>query len=502
MGKKSRRKTEFGDFQTPYALALQACALLSSRGFAPATVVEPTCGVGNFLRAAVETFPTAQNFLGLEINPGYVEQARANLATYSPTASLDIIEKDFYEYDWRTFLKRSREPILVIGNPPWVTNSELGLLGSTNLPVKSNVYGLSGFDAVSGKSNFDISEWMLLVLMQLLSGRNACLGMLCKTSVARKVLLYAWKNRLTIQEAAIHPINAKEQFGAAVDACFLTCHFTDEAVQTEASVYSDLDSRSPVQQIGLREGELVADVVAFDRWKHLRGAGPYKWRSGIKHDCSKIMEFEYDGTTWLNGLGEQVTLEPDCLYPMLKSSDIANGSVATPRKWMLVTQQYVGQDTRPISAAAPLTWQYLLKHSEFLDRRGSSIYKKRARFSIFGVGDYSFADWKVAISGLYKRLTFRVVGPHRGKPVVLDDTAYSIPCATEDEAECVCSLLSSDVAKEFLGAYVFWDSKRPITVQLLSRLDVSALAKQLGRSDELSQKSGTSVVAARSRSLF
>ncbi len=30
-------------------------------------------------------------------------------------------------------------------------------------------------------------------------------------------------------------------------------------------------------------------------------------------------------------------------------------------------------------------------HAEFLDRRGSIIYRKNPRFCLFGVGDHSFA---------------------------------------------------------------------------------------------------------------
>ena len=77
--------------------------------------------------------------------------------------------------------------ILVIGNPPWVTNSDLGQLGSNNLPTKTNFQGLRGFDARTGKSNFDISEWILVRLIEALPPDGA-IAMLCKTMTARKVL--------------------------------------------------------------------------------------------------------------------------------------------------------------------------------------------------------------------------------------------------------------------------------------------------------------------------
>jgi hypothetical protein len=104
---------------------------------------------------------------------------------------------------------------------------------------------------------------------------------------------------------------------------------------------------------------------------------------------------------------------------------------------------------------------------------------------VFGVGDYSFTSWKVAISGFYKKLDFRVVGPHQGKPVVLDDTCYFLACDSREEAQLLARLLNSDTAKEFFSALVFWDAKRPITVALLRRLDILALAQSLGVESQL-----------------
>jgi hypothetical protein len=101
------------------------------------------------------------------------------------------------------------------------------------------------------------------------------------------------------------------------------------------------------------------------------------------------------------------------------------------------------------------------------------------------VGDYSFAYWKVAISGFYKKLHFKVVGPYGEKPVVLDDTCYFVACKTKEEAFLIAELLNSDIAKDFFSAFVFWDEKRPITVRLLKRLDLLVLARELDMEETL-----------------
>lgn len=123
-------------------------------------------------------------------------------------------------------------------------------------------------------------------------------------------------------------------------------------------------------------------------------------------------------------------------------------------------------------------------HQEKLNARRSSIYKNAPRFSIFGVGDYSFSPWKVVISGLYKNIWFNIVGTYKGKPVVLDDTCYFLGFSSEEKARFIHKLLSSDIAKKFISSVVFTDNKRPITVAILNRISLKQLAIHLKKLDQ------------------
>src|ERR1019366_7153475 len=100
--------------------------------------------------------------------------------------------------------------------------------------------------------------------------------------------------------------------------------------------------------------------------------------------------------------------------------DVANDRHA-PHRFVLVTQRALGEDTGAIRERAPKTWAYLIAHRRQLDARKSSIYRGQPAFAMFGVGDYAFAPYKVAIGGLYKRLSFQVIGLVKGRPVMLDD---------------------------------------------------------------------------------
>lgn len=476
---KSKQRTEFGDFQTPTELARDICALLARRGIAPESIVEPTCGKGSILAAALEQFPHVKRAMGLDINAEYVSAACEAVSSQRYAGELDIHQSDFFETDWAKCLSGLPEPILVVGNPPWVTNAELGILSSRNLPKKANDGREKGLDALTGKSNFDISEWMLKRLLDVLNGRNAVLAMLCKTAVARKAVLHAWKTRMSLSDSSIFRIDAALHFKAAVDACLLICSFRLSERSRDCMIHDAFGHGEPEHRIGYRDDRLVADISRYDRRKHLQGEEIYKWRSGVKHDCAKVMELTREGSRYRNGLGELVELDDEYLFPMLKSSDVANDRTSEPRRWMLVTQRTVGDETDSLRLAARKTWDYLSRHGELLDRRASSVYRSRPRFSVFGVGPYSFAPWKVAISGFYKRLDFKVVGSIGEKPILLDDTSYFVACRTEPEATYVASLLNSPAASEFFRAFVFWDAKRPITVDLLRRLDLLKLAREM-----------------------
>jgi hypothetical protein len=475
MEKKAKDQRQFGDFQTPLSLAEAVVGVLRRLDIAPRSIIEPSCGEGAFLLAAIEAFPNAERLIGVDLNAGHLSVLSRQ------TKRVEAIHADFFQHDWDALLADLPQPILILGNPPWVTSSELSSLESANVPTKSNFQLHRGYDAITGKSNFDISEWMLLRYLQWLTERSGSIAVLCKTAVARKTLLHAWKHRLPVAGSALFGIDAQKHFAASVDACLLVMEMAEGSHCVDCAVYDALDAATPARIIGYRDDNGLSNVAHYEKWCELNAADQaYRWRSGIKHDCSKVMELEREGGGYRNAIGELVDLEADYVYPMLKSSDIGNGHIRYGRKYMLVTQKHVGEDTDAIRIAAPRTWRYLESHRELFDRRGSSIYRNRPSYSIFGVGDYSFSSWKVAISGFYKRLSFQVVEPLEDKAVVLDDTAYFLPCCSEAEARFIAGLLNSEPARQFLESMIFWSDKRPITAEILRRLDLGALSRRLG----------------------
>jgi hypothetical protein len=478
----SNAKIEFGDFQTPQILTNEICALLRERQIDPAVILEPTCGVGSFLIAAAKTFPNAKLF-GWDINSEYVEQARIVLDQAGATKRSTISTKDFFKHDWECELSAFNDELLILGNLPWVTNSTISSLNGSNVPVKHNFQNFRGIEARTGKANFDISEWMLIQLIKSLRGKSATIAMLCKTAIARKLLRFAWQNDGRISKASLHRIDAKKYFNASVDACLLLLQ-TGQTGLSEADVFENLQTQTPVKAFGLAGHDLVSDIRTYRKLKHFEGLCPYQWRSGVKHDCSSVMELWRDGeNSFHNKLEEEIELESDFLFPLLKCSDLAN-SRTEPNRFVLVTQTRVGQDTSEILTKAPRTWDYLDSHRQLLDARKSSIYSNRIPFAVFGIGDYSFTPWKVAVSGLHKTPRFIFIKPFENKPVLFDDTCYFLSFQNAKEAKIVAEILNSEPCLQFISALIFQDSKRPVTVELLERLNLHTIAEAAGLIDE------------------
>lgn len=457
-----RAGEEFGDFQTPRALAAQVLRTLPRRNWS--RILEPTCGVGNFLHEAARLFGDAQ-LMGIELQADYAGAALASGAR--------ILERDIFamrldqELTWR-----KNGPLLVVGNPPWVTNSRLARLESRNRPVRTNLKNLSGYDAMTGSSNFDIAEYIWLKLITDLRRHSPTISLLCKTQVARNVLQYCAQFGLPVSSASLHVIDARRWFGVAVDACLFTLEVNRGRTAYVCPVYDSLDSTRPVRSFGVVDGRLVADIGAYA--KGVDGACPIEWRQGMKHDAAAVMELVHDDGPRTRG-GEAVEIEDDYLYPLLKCTDVYRGRTGLSR-WVIVPQKTFGEDTRSLERDAPKLWTYLSNNGDALDGRKSSIYQNRPRFSVFGLGEYSFAPYKIAVSGLHKSPEFRLIGPVAGKPVFFDDACYMLPFREPAEAAAVAALLRTEPVRALLRALTFWDAKRPITKKLLRRIDLAAVA--------------------------
>lgn len=489
---------DMGDFQTPPALVAAVLARLGPVGARWPRVLEPTCGRGHFLAGLLALDPPPREILGVELQDGHLAAARAVAGTAPGSVRVGLTGASLFGLDLRSALDwRGGGPLLVVGNPPWVTNAALGALGSGNRPARVNSARRRGIDAKTGASNFDIAEAVWRKLLAELADDAPTIALLCKTSVARNVLEHAARAGLPVAAAAVVRVDARAWFGAAVEACLLCLTLGAGGAGVAAGalervpVYPALDAAEPAAAMGFARGRLVADVDAYAPFAYADGACPFVWRQGLKHDAAGVMELEpAAGGGLVNAGGEPADVEPGHVYPLLKGSDLARpGSAAPlPRRWVVVTQRTTGEDTDRLEREAPRLWAYLRGRSGAFARRRSSVYRGRPEFALFGIGPYSFAPYKVAVSGLHRGPVFHAVGPARGagddpgpRPVMFDDTCYFLPFDAPERAALAAALLNEPAATGLLRALAFPGAKRPVTKAVLQRLDLGAVLARADR---------------------
>ena len=489
---EQEKRVEYGDWQTNFELACRVCLLIKNQGITPEVIIEPTCGIGNFILASVIVFgDTAKDIYGIEIYKPYLNELKFRFLEYALknpgviNSRIHLIHQSIFGFNFDSLQIDNNKNVLVVGNPPWVTNSKLSEINSENLPKKSNFKNVKGLEAITGKANFDIAEYITYQLLDSFHSQNACLAFLIKNSVAKNIVYEQKNGKYNIENMTQYNIDAKKEFNVSVAACLFVAKL-GRGKAKQCSV-TDLYTLDPPFSYGWVKECFVANVDDYMSYSNIDGECQLTWWSGLKHDCSKVMELEKKDGKFYNNLKEEVDIEPDLVYPILKSSDLKGEEVTSFRKYVIVTQKSTSDDTSRIKIKQPQTYSYLVNHSAWFDKRGSVIYRKRPKFCIFGIGSYSFLQYKIAIAGLYKSTRFSLVKPMENKCVMLDDTCYLLGFDDEDTANCVLKILNSEIVQRFMKSLVFYDAKRSINKDLLMRIDLEKAAKKLYTADLLSE---------------
>ena len=337
---------------------------------------------------------------------------------------------------------------------------------------------MKGIDAITGASNFDICEYIILQLINEYRDTNTIIAMLCKTSVARNIFKELKRNYINFTSCNILEFDAAKIFGINASACVLVIQLSEKTASSDiCSVYDFENSATLKSQFGYADGQFYSNLDA--ETENFDGRCCFEWRQGVKHDCSKVMELTMQNGTLQNGRKETVQIEDDIVFPLIKSSMFKAPIIHSFSKYVIVTQKKAREETGHLEQELPKTWEYLSDNIELFENRKSSIYRGAPPFSMFGVGDYSYSKFKVGVSGFYKQPLFSVLYSDDEKPVMTDDTSYFICFDSYDMAYVAMLLLNSEKVQGFLTSIAFLDAKRPYTKKVLERIDFDKIVGSL-----------------------
>ena len=455
---------EFGDYQTPLCLSSVIVEYIKKElSYIPDVILEPTCGVGSFIKAVNTKFENSL-IIGNEIDKKYVQEVKKIVPENKN--KIIIYNNNYFKWEEKPIIEKNSK-LLVIGNPPWVTNSSMSLLMGDNIPQKSNFKQFKGIDAITGSSNFDISEYIILDLINEYYLNNPLIVMICKTNVAINVFKHMHGNNIGADFIKIKNIDASKSFNVSVDASIL---FIKLNCNNQKVNYMEwVGDKNQGKKTGYVNESFYMDL---SRKKNiLDGKTEIEWRQGIKHDSSRIMELNlFNRDEYINGLKNKIILEDDRIYPLVKSSHFKFPIINSFKKYVIVTQDFLKQDTSYIKDAHPKLWKYLNDNIEHFENRKSSIYKNSPNFSMFGIGEYTWKPYKIGVSGFYKDPMFSLLV--NKKPVMLDDTGYFLGFDDYDVAYTIMIVLNSEEVKSFLKQISNLNAKRPYTKKILSRISL------------------------------
>ena len=321
----NEKRDEYGDWQTNLPLAISICEQIKSQGIRPQVIIEPTCGQGNFIVAALLTFDTIEDVYGIEIYKPYLEVLKDKLKRLresSDKVNIHLYHKNVFDFDFSQITKHlNGRVVLALGNPPWVTNSKLSEIGSDNLPFKSNFKKVKGLEAITGKGNFDIAEYICSQLIENFSSENVYFAFLLKNSVIKNLVYEQKTGKATLSNISQYNIDAKKEFSVSVSAALLTMRLFG-GHERSCNVF-DFYTKTFLYSFGWSKDKFVADVDNYVKTQAIDGTSPFVWRSGLKHDCSKVMELSKDNGRYINALGEVVDIESsDDFFSLLQNQRI------------------------------------------------------------------------------------------------------------------------------------------------------------------------------------
>jgi hypothetical protein len=510
----------FGEYYTPPALAALGVEAVAARldDFDGAPVLDPGCGAGAFLTAALRrkrpalagegTVPDGrqagtggdpvttldrltESVVGIDVNPVAVAAARAAyLLTLLPlvrTADVDHVRVPVFLGDAlglsdATTTGMEGEVGALVGNPPWIPWERLPERQKERLragPVdRLGLFEREGATARLGHANDDLSlPFVWTCLDRYLVDGGAAAFVLKRDHLrgpAGRLLRSGRVGSRPLAVEHVHDFAATSPFDG-VDAAAALCVFrlgaadgTPTELGRDAPAATTGNGSVPTTVWEPADGEPKPAFGTLDRLRttHRRTetalvpvtaddpAGPwqradadraalgecaYRIRHGLKDDAKAVFSVDE---------GVLAEVEPTHVYPYLRSKHLVKWGLFG-HDHFLVPQRRAGEDNEAeLAREAPRTYDYLRRHRERLEARSSSWFDAGPFYSLFGLGPYTWAPYKVVWCRLGFKPHFAVVstvddGELGRTPVVPGDHCMFVACDDEREAHYLCALLNA-----------------------------------------------------------
>jgi SAM-dependent methyltransferase len=440
----------------------------------------------------------------------------------------------------------------VVGNPPWINWESLPPNYRQRVAPLWQRYDLfqhKGFDAILGKAKDDISALMTYVAADRYLKPEGKLAFVITQSVWKTAgagqgfrRFRLGSNGTPLQVVHVDDLSQLQVFeGASTRTSVFvlrkgtpTRYPVPYTYWQKTSRGQGLDYDSTLEEVSAQTRRLQFQAAPVDKndptsaWLTARpraltaiqkvlGKSAYQARAGVTTWANGVYWLERiadrpDGLWVVRNLTEgakrevaQVTaeIEPDLLYPLLRGRDVRRWQ-AEPSDCILLTHlpdaKLNAIPVKDMQTRYPKTWAYLKRFEKelrqrsgfqryFTRKQGSQVVETGPFYSIFNVGEYTFAPWKVVWPNMGNRIEASVVSSLDGKLIIPQHIVSLVPLMCDSEAHYVCALVNSAPFQFAAHAYSQVGGKSFGTPHILENIRLPKFSPEDATHQELSELS-------------
>ncbi len=415
---------------------------------------------------------------------------------------------------WARIIKNAFAPIFhrnfdyVAGNPPWVNWESLPenyRRATKKLWMDYGLFPHSGMDTILGKGKKDIAMLMVYAAMDFYLKSKGKLGFVITQSVFKTsgagqgFRTLSIKGKIPVRVLHVDDMVELNPFEGASNRTSIVIlqknipmkypmpsylcwkKIKKGSISTESELKDVLQmtkrlswSAEPVNAKDETSSWLSGRPMALNAIKKVLGKSYYTAHEGANSGGAnavywvKILDNTPDGLVIIRNIikgakrkVEQVeaAIEPDLLYPLLRGREVA--------RWKVQSTSYIIMAQDPKSRRGigenemkmryPKTYAYLKQFKDILKIRPA--YKryfdttKDAFYSMFNIGDYTFASYKVVWPNIATDIKSAVISEYNNKNLIPQHIVTLVALEELYEAHYICSLMNSKIVNFCLKAY-------------------------------------------------
>lgn len=436
----------------------------------------------------------------------------------------------------------------VVGNPSWVNWESLPDLYREQTKPLWNRYGLfslSGYKARLGGGKKDIAMLFTYVAVDKYLKENGILGFLITQSVFKTEAGEGFRNftiprKEFLKVLKVHDMVELKPFESASNMTAIiilkkTKEKTEYPIQyiqwkkiKRGSIYTDLTIAEVLDQtkkINLlaqpidpkkNNSALFTTPKNLLKLKNITNKSEYTAYEGVNNGGAsgvywiKILQKLPNGDILIENLHKvgkkkvektQARIEPDLIYPLIKSRNVKKWNLKKDYTYCIMAQdpkKRIGYSEKYLKRNYPKTHGYLYKFKEILLKR--ALYKKYFNkksapfYTMFGIGEYTFAPYKVVWNQMGTNLkavvTASVKDVYIGERVIIPEHVLAfVPFENELEAHYLCAIMNSSIVNFLIQSYSVKGSKSFAPPDILEFLNLKKFNSEYTIHKKLSELS-------------